>query len=59
MSSFVNLAGERTNVINTQRLPLSPRYNAENNDSFGRLGDLYSNNGRGFNVTTTSSGVRI
>ena len=43
-------------------MPLSPRYNAENNGgSLARFGDIYSNNGgKGINTTTnTSSGVRI
>ena len=55
----MNLGGERTNINNLRGLPLSPRYNAENTGSFGRLGDIYSSHGRGFNATTTSSGVRI
>lgn len=58
MSSYMNLQGDRTNT-NNARAPLSPRYNAENSGSLARFGDIYSNNGRGFNATTTSSGVRI
>ena len=58
MSSYMNLAGDRTNP-NNPRIPLSPRYNAENSGSLARFGDVYSNNGRGLNATTNSSGVRI
>ena len=54
----MNLAGDRTNP-NNPRIPLSPRYNAENSGSLARFGDVYSNNGRGLNATTNSSGVRI
>jgi phage-related protein len=61
MSSYMNLGGDRSNT-NNHRVPLSPRYNAENNGgSLARFGDIYSNNGgKGINTTTnTSSGVRI